>query len=218
MTKFLRILVLVLFVAPQMGCSENAINEFLRLADAKLDNWSQSNPLTIYAYPFKPDDEFDADSDIGKIAWDGAVIGIGLAEVATGSKVQVRAMNMDNVKYYRNMLSNDSMYNGMGRASDKKGVLKSQCEKVGTEGLLYGLYDGDDIGMKLTMYLYVKRENIIVKDRAQARSDTQTLVGLRDNLKYGRPLTASQEQLQMSITEKSMTLSMALVNKYIYGQ
>ena len=208
------LLLLLLF---QVGCQEGDVERWLNMISAKLDGWSQSNPLTIYVFPFRPADEFDEESFIGKIMWQGAIDGVEYSQRVTGQRVRLTSHEGKSSTRYDKLLKDESLYDNLSASSEKRLTLKVECEKRNSESIMYGLYDGGDIEIQQTMYLYVKRENIIVKDRTTVGSNKETIIGLRDNLKKGNPLTPSQNQLYDMINKKSMDLTEKLIIKYSNG-
>lgn len=197
------------------SCSQDLISEFFKLSEAKIDNWSKENPLTIYAYPFRPEEELDPESTLGEIAWKGMKDGILLSDIATKGKIQYKGFAST---AYHKVLKQGTIYGEFEKASgNKREILSKACVEKNTESLMYGLYDGDDMGIRLSIYMYVKKDNIIIKERDSVNTSLKVAIALRDNIDNGTPLSTNEKELQNSIYAKSTTMSARAIRKYVTG-
>lgn len=195
------------------SCGNDLYRQLLEISEAKLDNWSQEKPLTIYAYPFLPSESMDPESRVGIYAWKGMTDGIILADKFTKGKIQHKGFSE---KKYHEVLEKGTLKKDFEKASgNKREVLSKACEKNNVEALMYGLYDGDDMGIKLSMYMYVKQDNIIVKERDEFKTTVEIAVQLKDHIDENAILSSVERALQDKIYDKTLYMSTRAINKYI---
>lgn len=203
------------------SCSDDQISNFLNTL-AVLDEWSPRRPMTVFVHPFKPEDSWDPESIVGKLAWGGVVVGVQALEEFSSGKIKYSGMAEDSHNY-RRILSAGSIYRGMARPdADKKYVLRTECNRRKSESLMYGVYNKSGDRLRLSVYMYVKKDNLIVKERDTIFSTERVADSLVVKAKAADDLdsmylTESEKQLVIQLTSKGAQLSSDIVRKYLQG-
>jgi len=211
------ILLLSLFFG---GCSQQVIDEINRAIDANFGGYTKSNPLRVYVSPFKPHDKW-GESEIGKIAWQGTVDGAKDIAFFSNEKVvfvgpKTRGYyGIDEEVYYRALETDDF---GNARKGSLKKQLRRLAGKRNANFIIYGIYDGDDSGLRLTVYFYSSIDDILLKERMEAKTQFMVVSGLIKGKQSGRKLTKAEEALQKMIHEKVKFSTTKLLRKYMEGR
>ncbi|KOR30627.1 hypothetical protein TI05_13650, partial [Achromatium sp. WMS3] len=199
--------------------AENAFNEakirtqIAKSIRANFGRYSASDPLKVYVMPFMSSDRF-TDSEIGRIAWVGAMDGI--RDIASFSAGRMKLVYYNSSrKAFENDLQRDSFWRDMRSGSNIKSILKGTVNRKGSNALIYGLYDGDDYGLEITVYFYFKYDYLILKTRDRIKTTWDVVMGLSRNKKAGGRLTYRQKALQRKIHAKMTLAIVSLLRKYM---
>lgn len=205
------------------GCSREMMNEIERTMNANFGGYTKSKPLKVYVSPFKPHDEW-GESEIGKIAWGGAVDGVkdmaifsDKKMIFVGPKPKSTAYYSANDQTYYNALKNDGFWDAKGDPQIKK-RLKVLAQKRSANAIIYGIYDGDDTVLKITVFLYSKVDEIILKERQEIRAEFKVIKSLVGHQKSKTKLTTEENALQKMIHEKIKITTARLIRKYMEGK
>lgn len=206
------------------GCSRQVIDEINRIISANFGGYTKSYPLRVYVSPFKPHDEW-GESEIGKIAWQGAVDGTrDVAFFSSGKMVFVGPKTrgyygVDEKVYYR-ALAEDNFW-GIQEDVQKNSIkkrLKDLASKRYANSIIFGIYDGDDSSLKLTVFLYSKIDDIMLKERQEIQVRFMVVSSLIKSKQSGRKLTMAEKELQKMIHEKVKVSTAKLLRKYLEGR
>jgi hypothetical protein len=202
------------------GCSQQVIDEINRIINANFGGYTKSDPLRVYVSPFKPHIEWE-ESEIGKIAWQGAVDGT--KDVAFFSNDKIVFVGPKTRGYYG---VDEEVYNSALEADDfwttKGGSIKKRLGRLASKrranSIIYGIYDGDDNGLKLSVYLYAKVDDVILKERQEIQARFRVVKSLIEGKQRKRKLTKAEKALQKMIHEKVKVSSAKLLRKYMEGR
>jgi len=203
------------------------MEEITRAVNANFGGYTQNNPLVIYPMPFKPADIFDSSSEIAKLAFSGVVDGILDMAFFSDGKIKCTGWQQNdkscrygsNDKAYYNALRNDGFWEEVGsQKREIKQVLATLASRKGANAIVYGLYDGDDNYLRLSVYLYSKTDDIILKERTRIDVPFMQLKSLVAALNGGRSLGSGQKALQQMIHEKAKLSTVRLIRKYTEGR
>jgi len=199
------------------GCSQQAIDEINEVIDADFGGYTKSNPLKIYVSPFKSFPKW-AESEIGKIAWQGAVDGVkDLAFFSDGKVVFVGSKTrgyhgLDEEEYYHALEMDDF---GNARGNLLKNQLKHLANQRAANFIIYGIYDGDDSGLGLTIYFHSTVDDIFLKEPMEFQVQFMVVSNLIKGQQSGRRLTKAEEELQKMIHEKVKYSTTKMLRKYV---
>lgn len=200
------------------SCSDEVLDEIRRVINADFGSYTKSDPLIIIAMPFKPEDRFDGESRIGKMAWDGAVSGLIGIELFSDGKIIYRGIASDYSDYLE-VLRRDSFWNDLGSGSQSvRHTLKRTATNYRANSVVYGLYEGDDSSLNLTVFFYAKVDDIILRERTAIEVEFMELKRLVDASENNITLTPSQKALRNMIREKTRVATVSLVRKYTEGR
>ncbi len=194
---------------------QEVMTEIIRSTRANFGGYSTSDPLKVYVMPFMSSDRF-TDSEIGRIAWVGAMDGT--KDIASFSDGRMKFVYNASRKAFENDLQRDSFWRDMRSGNNIKSILKGTVNRKGSNALIYGLYDGDDSSLEITVYLYARRYDVVFKKRYRSIETTWNVVmGLSRNKKAGSSLTYKQKALQRKIHEKVKLGVVRLLRQYMEG-
>lgn len=206
------------------SCSKEVMDEINRIVNANFGNYTKSNPLIIIAMPFKPAERFDAESRIGELAWNGAVNGLKDIVFFTDGEIVYKGI-ASNSKRYLDILRSDTFWKDLGTENQEdenqkaiKLTLNETAIKHEANAIIYGLYEGDDSSLNLTVYLYTKNDDLILKENTSIEVEFMELKRLVDALKGNANLTPDQKALRKLIHEKTKVATVSLVRKYTEGR
>jgi len=196
------------------------IDEIKWIINANFGGYTKSDPLRVYVSPFKPHYEWE-ESEIGKIAWQGAAGGTkDVAFFSDGRIVfvgpQTRGYYGVDEEVYNSALETDGFWTTTGGSVRKR--LKRLASRRNANSIIYGIYDGDDNSLKLSIYLYAKVDDVILKERMEAQTQFMVVSGLIKGKQSGRKLTKAEEELQKMIHEKVKFSTAKLLRKYMEGR
>lgn len=202
------------------GCSQQVIDEINRVINANFGGYTKSEPLKIYVSPFKPHDKW-GESEIGKIAWQGTVDSVKDLAFFSNEKVvfvgpETRGYYGVDEEVYYQALETDNFENAKGNSFKKQ--LKHLANKRHANSIIYGIYDGDDSHLKLTVYFYANADDILFKERIEVHVRFMVVSGLIKAKQRGRKLTKAEEELQKMIHEKVKFYTAKLLRKYLEGR
>jgi len=209
------------------ACSKEVMEEISRTVNSNFGGYTEQNPLVIYPMPFKPADKFDSSSEIGKLAFKGVVSGILDMAFFSDGKIKCTGWQQNNksCRYgnddtsYYNVLRNDGFWQEVAsQKSDIKQVLENAASRKNANAIVYGLYDGDDSHLRLSVYLYSKTDDIILKERTEINVPFMQLKNLVTALDNGRSLDSGQKALQQMVHEKAKLSTVRLIRKYTEGR
>ena len=202
------------------GCSQQMMDEINRMISAKFGGYTKSDPLRVYVSPFKPHDKW-SESEIGKIAWQGAVDGVKDIAFFYDNKIVFVGPKTSGYfgvdeKAYTNALETDNFWTSRGGSVRKK--VRKLAERRNANSVIYGIYDGDDSGLKLTVHLYAKTDDVILKERQEIKARFRVVKSLIEGKQRKRTLTTAEEALQKKIHEKVKVSTARLLTKYMEGR
>jgi len=202
------------------GCSQQVIDEINQIINANFGGYTKSKPLRVYVSPFKPHSVWE-ESEIGKIAWQGAVDGTrDVAFFSDGRIVfvgpQTRGYYGVDEKVYNSALETDGFWTTTGGSVKKR--LKRLANSRDANSILYGVYDGDDNNLKLSIYLYAKVDDVILREQQRIEAQYGVVKSLREGKQRKRTLTRAEKALQKMIHEKVKVSSAKLLRKYMEGR
>ncbi|EDN71216.1 membrane or secreted protein [Beggiatoa sp. PS] len=202
------------------GCSQQVIDEINRIINANFGGYTKSDPLRVYVSPFKPHSEWE-ESEIGKIAWQGAVDGTRDVAFFSDGKVvfvgpRTRGYHGVDEEAYNSALERDDFWTTKGGSVKKR--LKRLASSRNANSIIYGIYDGDDSKLQLSVYLYAKVDDIILKEYQEIQAQFGAVKSLREGKQSGRTLTKAEKELQKMIHEKVKFSTAKLLRKYMEGR
>lgn len=210
-------LFLIMFVVLLVvGCSKDVMDEIDVMIKSSFGNYTKDNPLRIMVMPFKPALDFDSESVIGIIAWNGAIRGVeDAAYFSDGKIVYEGRVEPDE---YLNVLRTDDFWDDMSSGNkDIKAILKIAATDYGVNGIIYGLYTGSEAKLKLTVYFYSKRDEIVLKQRTYTESSISVLRAFVKAIQDDKKLTTAQTNMVLMIKEKMQVVTVKLLRKYLEG-
>ena len=202
------------------GCSQQMIDEIDKILSTNFGGYTKSDPLKIYVSPFKPHDEW-SESEIGKIAWQGSVDAVKDLAFFSDKKIvfigpKTRGYYGVDEEVYYNALETDDFWTKKGGSVKKK--LKKLAEKRNANSIIFGIYDGDDNGLKLTVHLYAKTDDVLLKERQEIKTKYRVVNSLIKGKQSNRTLTIAEKELQKMIHEKVKVSTAKLLRKYMEGR
>jgi hypothetical protein len=199
------------------GCSKEVLDEIIGMINANFGGYTKENPLIVGVMPFKPAEKFDSESNIGKIAWEGSVEGIEDSEFFSDGRLKYKKIT--DINDYLETLRTDDFWDDMSRGNENiKNILNDAANRYGVNGIIYGLYEGDDSSLKLTIYFYSKKDDIVLKEKTEATASFMALKQLAESLRQGQALSNDQIALQAMIHEKAKVATTHLLRKYTEGR
>lgn len=197
------------------GCSKAVMDEIDQMIKANFGSYTSENPLTIFVMPFMPARKLDPESVIGLIAWKGAVEGVKNSAYFSEGKVVYKGLV--NPEEYIEVLRTDKFWDEMGKGEGIKGTLRRATDDYGVNGMIYGLYQGAEAELKLTVYFFSRKDDVVLKQRTYAKSTVKELRELIRRVEADEGLLASQISLIEMIQEKIQVVTVKLIRKYVEG-
>ena len=208
------------------GCSQQLIEEINLIIGSDFKEYTKENPAKIYVSPFKPHDEW-GESRIGKFLWQETVNGVRDIAFFSDEKVvfigpkaksfvgqKVRSYYSIDEKMYNHVFETDNHWTAEEGGSIKK-RLKHLANRREANFIIYGIYDGDDNQLKLTIYLYAKAEDIILKKRMEIKARFKVVESFIEGKQSDRKLTGAEETLQKMMHEKLKISFAKLLMEYM---
>jgi len=202
------------------GCSQQVIDEINKIINANFGGYTKSDPLRVYVSPFKPHSEWE-ESEIGKIAWQGAVDGTRDVAFFSDDKIvfvgpKTRGYYGIDEEVYNNALDTDNFWTTKGGSIKKR--LRDLASSRNANSIIYGIYDGDDNKLQLTVYLYAKVDDVILKERQEIQARFKVVKSLIEGKQRKRTLSKAEKELQKMIHEKVKFSTAKLLRKYMEGR
>jgi len=210
------------------GNNQQLIDEINRINNANFGGYTKSNPLRVYVSPFKPHREWE-ESEIGKILWQEIVDGVKDIAFFSDKKVvfvgpkaksfvepKNRSYYSIDEETYNNVLETDNFWTTKGGSVKKR--LKRLANSRAANFIIYGVYDSDDNSMKLTVYLYDKNDDVILKERLEIKARFKVAESFIEGKQSDRKLTKAEEAFQKMIHEKLKVSAARLLRKYMEGR
>ena len=214
--KAIQRLFIIFIVILIAGCSKAVMDDINAIIKSSFGEYTKENPLKIFAMPFKSGDKLAGESSIGKIAWEGAVDGVRDTAFFSDGRLEYKIIKD---KDYMDTLRKDPFWNDMAKGGDSvKHILSSTASRHKVNGIVYGLYDGDDSGLKLIVYFYSKNDDIILKEKTGTQANFMDLESLQKTIEEKGSLSVKQKELRKMIHEKSKVATTHLLRKYMEGR
>lgn len=211
-----KLLISIALVFILIGCSKAVMNDIDQMIKSNFGNYTKRNPLTVFVMPFKPATKFDSESVIGIIAWNGAVDGV--KDSAFFSEGRLVYKGLVDPKEYLEVLRTDDFWNDMSSGNrEVKDILKIAADDYGVNSIIYGLYQGSEAELRLTVYFYSRRDEIILKQKTYAKSSLAELRSFIRKIQNDEELSSSHKALLRMIQEKMQIVTTKLLRKYMEG-
>lgn len=210
---FVKKLIIYIFILPFISCNSEEIERIL--SSLATDGWSSYRPLTIYAYPFKPEKSWDPESLVGNLLWLGTNKAIEDFSENSNGKVVYKGFSKDDRNSYQNILNSGPIYGFFEKPdADKRQILSKECNHRNVEALTWGLYSATPENLRISVFLYVKKDNLSIKDRDTVQMTEIQAKNLVYAIKNDVELTSSQEYLVLELLSKSQNLTSNLLQRY----